>query len=302
MDGGAFKARDDSVEAAGEVADTPLAVAMPALEVFPPAGQVAAAADERRRYLNCLGVAAAGHLLLLAATLPHKGHEAPGDGGQALEAIAVSLVDAVPSHAVPQSAPAEAAVAQVDADGAQAETAPQTAPPQPDKAADAPEPPRQALALDLPPETVPPDAIALPVREREAKPDPEPLVREEKPAESKPEKPAAVAPSQAQVAAAAMPAQSAAEASPGVARVYAGQVSQVLDRNKPRSRGMRGRVHVQFVVDAAGRSQPPLVLASSGNTHLDAMVVDAIQRMEFPRPPAEMSERQRTFNVPFAFR
>ena len=99
-----------------------------------------------------------------------------------------------------------------------------------------------------------------------------------------------------------LPSVSSGEASSGVVRAYAGTISKVLDRQKPRSGGRTGKVQVQFVIDTAGKSAVPVVLASSGNQRLDEIVVEAIQRMDFPAPPPQMSERQRTFKVPFAFR
>jgi protein TonB len=85
-------------------------------------------------------------------------------------------------------------------------------------------------------------------------------------------------------------------------RAYASSVSKVLDRQKPRSRGVKGLVRIQFTVDAGGRPSAPLVLASSGSPRLDDMVIEAVSRMKFPAPPPQMSPRQRTFTVPFAFR
>ena len=150
----------------------------------------------------------------------------------------------------------------------------------------------------------PPEAIALPARQPDAERVPEPIVREEPPVARKPEpkEPEQAQPQPQPAAPAAMPSVSTAEASPGTVRLYALAISKVLDARKPRSRGLRGQVRVQFVVDTGGRPEPPVVLASSGIARLDEIVLEAIRQMEFPPPPREMSLRQRTFNVPFAFR
>ncbi len=291
--------------------------------------------SDRLRHATCLALAAATHALLIAAFLLPR-TDALGDEGVALETIAVSIVDAVPVIAAPEPPPSPAAEQPLRADKPINEPEvphevvpevmqePQTPEPhQPTEEETTPKPERPALALDLPPEPTPPppDALVLPARPPELEPWPEPVVRDATPPpienkedeaekqEQKTETKQAVAkppppplPPPPPPAPAAPPAVSSAEAAPGVVRAYARRISIALDKGKPRSRGMRGKVVVQFTVDTDGKPLPPKVLASSGNPRLDDLVVGAISRIGFPSPPPEMSLRQRTFNVPFEYR
>ena len=99
-----------------------------------------------------------------------------------------------------------------------------------------------------------------------------------------------------------MPAASAAEASPGTVRAYERRVSKLLDAGKPGSRGLRGRLLIQFVIGAEGKPEHAVVLQSSGTPALDERVLAALQRLEFPPPPAAMTPQQLTFNVPYVYR
>ncbi len=267
--------------------------------------------SERLSHVSALVAAAMAHALLIAAFLLPRS-DALGDEGVALESIAVSIVDAVPVISAPETKPSEAIEPLPVIEEPLAEPSPET--PEPRKEVEKePEPEAPALALDLPPEPEPPpDALVLPSRQPE--PEPVPVVRDEPkpPIEKPPEKVedaekeqkevVAAEPPAPAVAPAALPSVTSAEAAPGVVRAYARRISIALDRNKPRSRGMRGKVVVQFVVDTNGKPQPPKVLTSSGNARLDDLVVAAIVRIPFPPPPTEMSVRQRTFNVPFEYR
>lgn len=302
MDGGAFRLEEVDAVATDSMHLPPLEVANLALP--PQSGW-------REVVSQCLsvGLAAALHVAVLIAMLPSPS-DAFGEDGVALETIAVSIVDSLPVISAPETKPAEKSSLQPDADEPQPE-APDETVEAAKEAPKEPEPLKQALALDLPPEPVPPppEAIALPARKPDAKPDTEVVLREPPPEPTKeePVKPerietAAPQPPPLPETAAASEAMSSAEAAPGVVRAYARSVSSVLDRLKPKARGMRGQVKVQFVVDPTGRAEPPRVLSSSGNTRLDDIVVAAIARMEFPPPPPEMNLRQRTFNVPFAYR
>ncbi len=299
MDGSTFRLEEEEADALANGADGYRSVGLE------PARQACA---DRRRHGFALTLAAIAHVGLLAIMMPSR-QDTFCYGGVALETVAVSLVEAVPVFSPPQLDAAstdqksdQAEEPAVAASKANAEPKPQE--PKPEAAMEQ-EPPRQALALDLPPEPVMPDAIALPARDPEAERVPEPVVREEPPPPERKEKPkelVVAAPPQVPEASPPVPQTSAAEAAPGVARAYDSAVSKVLDRSKPRSRGLRGQVRVQFVVDPGGRSELPLVVASSGNTKLDDMVVEAVRRIEFPRPPPELSPKQRTYAVSFAFR
>ena len=260
-------------------------------------------ARERSRHRFALGVAAAAHLALLAALLPYE-HDDLGDEGIALETIAVSIIDAVPVVSAPEANASEAREQQTDADQAKDSAQRPEPQPKPDDTVEEPVPPKPSLALDVPPEPPAPDASSLPAREAVAKPDPEPVVREP-PRTAQLSEATPPQPPPAAAAPMVLPSISSAEASPGIERAYAKRLAQLLDSRKPRSRetlGLRGRVIVQFMVDAAGKPERATVLATSGSSRLDGLAIATIERLEFPAPPPEMSQRQRTFNVPFAFR
>jgi TonB family protein len=328
VDGGTFKTSGPDADASeGDARRTVVPVAAGSAGTMPVESIPSLAAGARdsqavRRWRDHLGralslLAAVGlHAALIAGTLL-QGDDSPGDAGTALETVAVSLVGSVPVYSAPapetpvaeRDQPQDTETPPVDeavSEPAEASPTP-TDKPETEQPPENAEPRKQALALDLPPEPVPPppEAIALPAREPERERDPEPVLRDEQPPERKDEVKPAQPPPQPDAtppASAVMPQVTMAEAAPGVVRAYAGALSKVLDRRKPRSRGLRGMVRVQFVVDPVGRPEGLMVLASSGSEKLDELVLEAIRTMEFPAPPPEMSLRQRTFNVPFAFR
>ncbi len=304
MDGNASKIEFIETGAADEVAPVLEAVS---LHLDRPPRR-----SERLSHVSALLAAAIAHALLIAAFLLPRS-DALGDEGVALETIAVSIVDAVPVISAPETKPSEAIEPLPVAEEPVAEHSPEK--PEPRKEVEKePEPEAPALALALPPEPEPPPPDALVLPSRQPEPEPVPVVRDEPkpPIEKPPEKVedaeneqkevVAAEPPAAAVAPAALPSVTSAEAAPGVVRAYARRISIALDRNKPRSRGMRGKVVVQFVVDTDGKPQRPEVLKSSGNPRLDDLVVAAIVRVPFPPPPPDMSVRQRTFNVPFEYR
>lgn len=305
MDGSAFESREvDEVNAVVSL-ETGIATASDTLAIDE-ATAPAATRDSRRHWLSFLAAAAA-HVALIAVLLPARS-DTLGDDGVSLVTIAVSIVDSVPMLSAPETAPSEANVTQPDAEAADVppETQPEAPAAKPEERTTEAEPQKQALALDMPPETVPPppEALTLPARQPDAERDPAPVVIEETPVVREPPREAAAtpAPPPTPAAPAALFSQSSAEANSGIVRAYAGSISRVLDRQKPRNRGIRGQVRIQFVIAPTGRAEQPIVIATSGNPALDSIVVTAVQRMEFPPPPAQMSQRQRTFNVPFAFR
>ena len=174
MDGGAFKFEE--IEAAAhETAH------LPPLEVHALAPPNAKLWRETFGHWLSVGVAAALHAALLIAMLPSQ-TDAFGDDGIALETIAVSIVDSLPVISAPETKPAETSSLVPDVDEPQPEAAEETAEAAKETPKE-PEPLKQALALDLPPEPVPPppEAITLPAREPDAKPDTEVVLREPPP-------------------------------------------------------------------------------------------------------------------------
>lgn len=292
---------DGSSFTIGQQAQGPPALAASALEAATP--------DEPRRsqelrfdraHWTSVACAALAHLAVVLILLAVD-DEAMGSEGVALETIAVSMVSAVPSISAPETRPADATELRADTDEPAAEAASQSTS---DQERQPTEPIAPPLTLDLPPEPFPlPDAPTLPARFTERPPEPERPAREriEEPAEARAE-PTPPRTASAPVVTGALPQQSSAEAATGVVRAYARQISGVLDRNKPRARGMAGEVKVQFVVGLDGKPLLPRLLNSSGNAKLDEIVLLAIGKMDFPAPPREMNLSQRTFNVPFAYR
>ena len=301
MDGSAFKSASSDTGTSRAAGTDDLFETAP-IDVTAPAK----IQDDHRHWLSVLAAAVA-HVAIIAALLPAPS-DAMGENGVSLEAVAVSIVDSIPRHSTPETA-SDSNSKQPDAetDEATTQSQPEATEAQPVQQPDKPQPQKQALALDLPPDAVPPplDAPALPARKPDAERDPRAVHVEEpvQPREDQREKASTTPAAHNEPAAPArLPSQSAAEASSGVVRAYAGSISRVLDRQKPRSRGLTGQVRIQFVIDQAGRAEPPVVLATSGNAALDSLVITAVQRMDFPPPPPEMNQRQRTFNVPFSFR
>ncbi len=267
--------------------------------------QVATSSRETHRHWLCVLAAAAAHIALITLLQPTQ-TDTMGEDGVALETVAVSIVDSVPRQSAPGTASPVTSVRPPDAEADEAASDAQ--PQAPAVVPEQNEPHKQALALALPPEPAPPEAPALPALRPEAAPEPPPVVADEpsdlrdQPIPAPDPLPPSPEPSAAAAAAAVRSSLSAAEASSGVVRAYAGSVSRVLERQKPSNRGMSGRVRIQFVIDQSGRAEPPVVLATSGNPALDNIVMTAVQRMDFPPPPPAMSLRQRTFTVPFSFR
>jgi len=255
------------------------------------------AGGDKAHWLSVAGAAIA-HVALIAFMFTADS-DAMGDEGVALETIAVSIVAAVPTISAPETKPADNPDVRPDADDQQVESAPQQQQEQPKEAA------RPTLTLDLPPEPeLQADVPTLPARQPDQQHEPR-EVTQAPPAEIPVEKPADTSVSNAAASAVvtgAIQQLSSAEAAPGIVRAYARQISGVLDRNKPRAKGLTGEVKVQFVVGSEGRTQTAKLLASSGNQRLDDLVLGAVAKMEFPAPPREMSVSQRTFNVPFAYR
>jgi TonB family protein len=232
--------------------------------------------SDARRYSLALVAAAAFHLAVLVAIWPAH-TENLGETGAALESIAVTLVDSVQMVSAPDAtSPKEPQ--------AEAEAAPQAVA-EPEQ----PVPPKDPVTMAMAPDPEPePDAV--PAREREPDPKPKHVER---------------APQPARAAPTVLPSVSTAEANAGVERAYAKRLAELLDSRKPGSlqtRGLRGTVTVRFVVLETGKADGITVLKSSGNGTLDGLVVATIEHLQLPPPPPEMSQRQRTFNAPFAFR
>jgi hypothetical protein len=93
------------------------------------------------------------------------------------------------------------------------------------------------------------------------------------------------------------PGVAAASASPGEINRYAMAVRAVLARGKPRGMRDKGTLVIVFTIEGSGkidqghREQRPLFARRS--------TVEAVEKTAFPKPPANMSPRQRIYVVPF---
>lgn len=286
-----------------------LAISQPVGEVLPDALRLAVSPRltegrghvGRGRHGLALAIAALLHAGLIALLVPGA-TDLVGDDGTTLEAITVSVVSSLPVAVAASAAAAQTAAPsemsterELHAEPEQAEAAPSQPPP-----SEAP-----PVALSLPPEPeVTTDAPALPQKREETKvvepredttSPTEPTVAEAQP--SSPAEP--VAPSSPPPVAAAA---EAAEASAGVVDAYVRRVSRALAARPPRPAGLEGRLLVSFVIDADGRPQSIVIERPSGRPKLDAIVLAAVKALSFPPPSPAMSERQRTFKVPYTFR
>ncbi len=183
-------------------------------------GPVRAGWRERLTHPVCLGIAAAIHLGVLAMMWPGP-WDIAGDGGNATDAIAVSVVEQVPVRAVPLSAPPEAVGERIEP------LVDAPTPVKPEKLESKPaSPPETALPLSRE-EELSLDAVTLPVEAPEPRLEkqPESAVEPPRDLEHITQEAAETSPS----AAAPMPAMTAAEASPAAVKAYGLQISKLLE-------------------------------------------------------------------------
>jgi TonB family protein len=83
---------------------------------------------------------------------------------------------------------------------------------------------------------------------------------------------------------------------------YGREVSVALARSVPKAKGQRGKVTLAFVLDAGGRITHLDIVSPSGDAYLDEAAQDAVRKAVFPPPPQGMTEKQRTYVIPFRFR
>jgi len=102
--------------------------------------------------------------------------------------------------------------------------------------------------------------------------------------------------------ASAAPAEAAARQASGDAARFALVVRRALGKSRPRHSGTKGRVVITFGLGESGSIRFAEVTKSSGNAGLDTITLAAVRNATFPRPPANLTDRQRTYVVPFDFR
>lgn len=258
---------------------------------------------DRHRHWVCLAAAAGAHLALMAWVLPRPIEEF-GDGGTALETIAVSIVGSLTSPVEPEvdakrteEAPSEDRAEPADSATDQQEAARAARPP---------------LTIDMPPEEIAPDAPALPSRQHDEPPPQEnatqlspdretpmlvePTTPEKQERQDQKHKTEPPAP----------PLVSVVLATKGIADEYGNLVSEVIRKIRPlthtRFRGQPGSVHVNFVIDHDGRPDELRISVSSDNRILDEHALNEIRRMRFPPPPQELPRDQRSFTQRFDFK
>lgn len=92
-------------------------------------------------------------------------------------------------------------------------------------------------------------------------------------------------------------------ASRGNVLSYGASVRAQLARNKPRSTGLRGTVHVSFGIATDGGIRYLRISESSGSATLDNAALTAIRKSApFGEPPAGLTPAQLAYVIPFYFR
>jgi TonB family protein len=79
-------------------------------------------------------------------------------------------------------------------------------------------------------------------------------------------------------------------------------VARALSRTRPAGLGTAGDVRIAFTVAPDGAPARLRIVEARGPERLSAAALAAVRRTRFAPPPAGMSERQRTFEVPYRFR
>jgi len=237
-----------------------------------------------------LGVALMAHAAILYVLVREPDDLMAGAGGQQLDAISVTIVNAgalEAREAAPAKLEAPASSETVDMTDGAPDSAPAVAREEKDEK-------RAEEQKDKKP-------LEEPIVKTEAMFEAAPQPKQDA---SKPQSPAAALGGVAARGDDATPsnASAAAAASPGVVREFARYVSLALSRTKPKGSGGQGSVRVKFVIAPSGGLASAAVAKSSGNQALDQKALDAVRLASFPLPPAGMSLAQLTYEVPYHFR
>lgn len=80
------------------------------------------------------------------------------------------------------------------------------------------------------------------------------------------------------------------------------EIASSIERVKPVSPGIGGRVTIEFVVSLAGRMEELRVTVSSGDARLDDLILRSVTRAQLAVPPPEATLRDRTFEITFKYR
>ena len=95
-----------------------------------------------------------------------------------------------------------------------------------------------------------------------------------------------------------------AAASPGVKNKYAALIGKTLRMGIPPVRHRRGinrKLVVMFAIESTGALRYVRVSRSSGRRRLDRAIMRALKNIDFPTPPPDMTQEERTYTLPFYF-
>lgn len=91
-------------------------------------------------------------------------------------------------------------------------------------------------------------------------------------------------------------------ATPGQVSRYALSIREVLNRNRPQHLGPRGRGVVAFGLTDTGEVRYAQIERSSGVKGLDDAILATVWKTQFPSAPHGMTDKERSYTVPFEFR
>ena len=96
--------------------------------------------------------------------------------------------------------------------------------------------------------------------------------------------------------------QAASGTSAGEIEKYGREVSLALAKSVPKGKGLKGKVTLAFLLGSDGKIAHLEVVSPSGDASLDDAAQNALRKAVFPLPPQGMTEKQRTYVIPFRFR
>ena len=330
-----LRPEDQASGTATDAAEGLLAAVPPLAPADPEAAPPVAAHHTLRRSASVF--AAFGvHALVLLALVSVPATEF-GDGGDALEAISVSIIPASAldsrqpaTDPSASAAPAHVAPSPGEESLASEATPEKTAPPEPKVEQPAIETPEQSKQLAAPAEAAPevvkeeaPTVTSAPAPPEETKvaaveppPTPPPPEKppEEKPREEPPTEPApAAAPAGGATshgtATDQPPRAAAAAASRGQVNAYGMAVQSALlavDQREAKVRASasqaKGTVVVRLALDDKGALLSAEVVKSSGRPQLDDAALMLIRLASFPPPPPGLTAAERSYLAPIRFR
>jgi protein TonB len=100
------------------------------------------------------------------------------------------------------------------------------------------------------------------------------------------------------------PSRAAVAASPGAVRAFSREVAAALSRSRPRPSATRSRgtTLIAFAISESGGLEFVRIARSSGDGGLDSAALAAVRKANLPSPPAGLTLKQRTYEMPYHFR